>query len=117
MAALQAVAREIAWPENELNDIFTYGGYNFSSDTPIVSWFALAQCICLQALDGFFSQRTQSDSTMLDEGTVELCAHCDLLSRTRRGNTETTKAGQVSYYMERVGTTPSLDQKCSRQRK
>lgn len=39
--ALQAAARTIEWPDHELLTMLTFGGYEYSADTPPVSWFAL----------------------------------------------------------------------------
>lgn len=36
--ALQAAAREKAWPNHELVGMLTYGGHDYSSETPPVPW-------------------------------------------------------------------------------
>lgn len=40
-AELQSAARAIAWPDNELISFLTFGAYDYSADTPPVSWFSL----------------------------------------------------------------------------
>lgn len=51
-AALQPAEKQIAWPENELIGMLTYRGYDYSSDTPMVSWFAPhSASVCKQGTD------------------------------------------------------------------
>lgn len=39
-AELQSAVRAISWPDNELIAFLTFGGYDYSADTPSVSWFS-----------------------------------------------------------------------------
>lgn len=98
---MQAAARAIGWTDQELLNMPTYGGNDYSADKPPVSWFA-PHSVSVYKRCGLLRECAQGNPDRIDGGTFGLRAHCSLQGGTRCSHTKTTAAEKIYNHMKRV---------------